>query len=303
MVHGVLPRAVGATALAGLACVGYGTVVERRWYRLRRLRVPGVLARPGTLRVLHVSDLHLAPGQDHRIAFLATLEDLDHDLVVATGDLLGATEMEDTTTAALAPLTSRERPGLVVLGSSDIYAPEPKSPFSYFTAPDRRSYGATLDTGRLVEQLTGHGYRTLRDEVVTVDTPAGRVVAGGFDDPHLDTTVIPAARDLAPPADADGGPGAIARLGVVHAPYLAALDVLVDAGYDLLLAGHTHGGQVRLPGVGALTTNCDLPLDQARGLSSHRGRALHVSAGLGHNRYFPFRFTCRPEATLLELTG
>jgi uncharacterized protein len=111
--------------------------------------------------------------------------------------------------------------------------------------------------------------------------------------------VLPPPEQVAPPAGSD----ALLNLGLVHAPYLAALDVLVDAGHDLLLAGHTHGGQVRLPGIGALTANCDLPLDQARGLSRHRGRVLHVSPGLGHGRYAPFRFACRPEATLLELTA
>jgi uncharacterized protein len=283
-----------------VGCVAYGTLVERRWYRLRRLRIEGVLRAPGTVRILHVSDLHLVPGQDHRVAFLAELAELDHDLVVAAGDLLGATDAEDVTAAALAPLTSRGRPGLVVLGSSDLYAPRVKSPFTYFTSPGGRVLGEPLDTDRLVEQLGRYGYTTLRGEATIVDTAAGRIAVGGFDDPHLVTTVIPEPETIAAPTDAGD---LLLHLGLVHAPYLAALDALADAGHDLLLAGHTHGGQVRLPGIGALTANCDIPLDQARGLSRHRGRWLHVSPGLGHNRYFPFRFACRPEATVLELTG
>lgn len=290
---------VGAVGAVGVGCVAYGTLIERRWYRMRRLRVEGILRAPGVLRILHVSDLHLVPGQDHRVAFLAELAELDHDVVVATGDLLGAEHAEDVTAAALAPLTSRGRPGLAVLGSSDLFAPRLKSPLTYFTAPDDRVLGAPLDTGRLVERLAGYGYMTLRGEVTTVDTPAGAVAVGGFDDPHLETTVIPDPAMLAPPSGSD----AVLNLGLVHAPYVAALDSLHDAGHDLLLAGHTHGGQVRLPGIGALTANCDIPLDQARGLSRHRGRWLHVSPGLGHNRYFPFRFACRPEVTVLELTG
>jgi predicted MPP superfamily phosphohydrolase len=106
---------------------------------------------------------------------------------------------------------------------------------------------------------------------------------------------------LAPGASGEGD--AALHLGLVHAPYVAALDALSTAGHDLLLAGHTHGGQVRLPGVGALTANCDLPLAQARGESRWRGRRLHVSPGLGHSKYAPVRFACRPEATLLELRG
>jgi uncharacterized protein len=284
----------------GAGCVGYGTLIERRWYRLRRLRIEGILRSPGTLRILHVSDLHLVPGQDHRVAFLAELAGLDHDVVVAAGDLLGAPEAEDVTAAALAPLTSRGQPGLAVLGSSDLFAPRPKSPFTYFTAPGGRVFGEALDTARLVRRLEGYGYTILRGGTTVIDTPAGQVAVGGFDDPHLPTTVIPDPASLAPPAGLDD---AVLNLGLVHAPYVAALDALVAAGHDLLLAGHTHGGQVRLPGIGALTANCDIPLDQARGLSRHEGRWLHVSPGLGHNRYFPFRFACRPEATVLELTG
>jgi uncharacterized protein len=292
--------ALGAVAAAGAACVAYGTIIERRWYRLSRLRLDGVLRTPGRrLRILHVTDLHLLPRQEHRITFLHELAGLDHDLVVATGDLLGGPDAEEVAAAALAPLTSGGRPGLVVLGSNDLFGPVPKVPWIYLTQPDHRTSGVPLDTARLIERLGEHGYLTLRGELAEVATPAGIVTAGGFDDPHLETTVLPPAEAVMPRPDSD----AVLHLGLVHAPYLAALDVLVDAGHDLLLAGHTHGGQVRLPGVGALVANCDLPLGQARGLSTYRDRWLHVSAGLGHSPYAPFRFACRPEATLLELTG
>lgn len=297
-VHPLL-RVTATVGALGAGCVAYGTLIERRWYRVRRIRLTGALRRPGALRILHVSDLHLSPHQEHRSAFLMSLAALDHDLVVATGDLLGAPDMEDETAAALAPLTSGERPGLVVLGSNDLFGPVPRSPLGYFTRPDRQIHGERLRTERLLGSLEAHGYTCLRGSTATVTTAAGPVTAGGFDDPHLDTTVLPPPAQVAPPADSD----AIVHLGIVHAPYLAALDVLVDAGHDVLLAGHTHGGQVRLPGIGALVDNCDLPLRQARGASRYRDRWLHVSAGLGHSPYAPFRFACRPEATLLELTG
>ncbi len=295
-----LVGALGTVAAAGAACVAYGTIIERRWYRLSRLRIEGVLRAPGRrLRILHVADLHLLPRQEHRISFLHGLAELDHDLVVATGDLLGGPDTEEVAAAALAPLTSGDRPGLVVLGSNDLFGPVPKVPWIYLTEPDHRTAGVPLDTDRLIERLGEHGYLTLRGGTAEIATPAGTVAAGGFDDPHLETTVLPPATAVAP----EPGSGAVLHLGLVHSPYLAALDVLVDAGHDLLLAGHTHGGQVRLPGIGALVANCDLPLAQARGLSRYRERWLHVSAGLGHSPYAPFRFACRPEATLLELTS
>lgn len=293
-------RALLAGTATGLAGVGYATLVEPRWYRLRRITVPGALRSPdaGPLRILHVSDVHLVPGQHHRSRFLASLGELDHHLVVATGDLLGAEDAETLTARALAPLTTGDRPGLVVLGSNDVYGPVPKSPLAYLTQPERRVHGPVLDTRRLVEELAAVGYRTLSNEAVALDTPAGRVSVGGLDDPHLDPDALPPV-DRVRLAD----PDAVLRLGLVHSPYLAALDLLQEAGYDLLLSGHTHGGQIRLPGVGALVGNCDLPLDQVRGRSRHGDAWLHVSAGLGHSRYAPVRFACRPEATLLELTG
>ena len=72
---------------------------------------------------------------------------------------------------------------------------------------------------------------------------------------------------------------------------------------ELLLAGHTHGGQLCLPFKGALVTNCDLDTGRAKGLHRHHGSWLHVSAGLGTSPYAPVRFFCRPEATLLTLTA
>lgn len=292
-------RILAAGATAAAACVAYGSIIERRWYRRRRLVLPRTLRSAGRLTILHISDIHLIPGQDHRIRFLHSLADGDHDLVVVTGDLLGAEDAEDLTVAALAPLTSRGRTGLVVLGSNDLFGPIAKSPTAYFTRPERRVHGAPLDTDRLVTGLANAGYRTLSNEAFTLETPVGRVGVGGIDDPHLDTTVLPPPAAVTPPTDDE----VLCNLGLVHAPYTAALDVLVDAGHDLLLSGHTHGGQVRFPPIGAVVGNCDLPLDQIRGASRYRGRWLHVSPGLGHSRYAPFRFACRPEATLLELTG
>jgi predicted MPP superfamily phosphohydrolase len=292
-----LVRAVAGVGAVGAACVAYGTFVERRWYRLRRLHLPGALRpvaeRP--VRVLHVSDVHLIPSQQHKVDFLAEVAHEHYDLVVMTGDLLGSAGAEDAAVAALAPILDRA-PGVLVLGSNDLFGPTLKSPTHYFTDPEHRDYGVRLDTDRLIAGLADHGVILLRNDHAVVATAVGPVAVGGIDDPHLHDTVLPRVRDVRPDA-----PDAVLWAGLVHAPYTRALDLLLDAGHDVLFAGHTHGGQVRFPPIGAVVGNCDLPLDQIRGASRYRDRWLHVSPGLGTSRFAPFRFACRPEVTLLTL--
>jgi predicted MPP superfamily phosphohydrolase len=76
-----------------------------------------------------------------------------------------------------------------------------------------------------------------------------------------------------------------------------------DDGCRLILAGHTHGGQLRVPFYGALVTNCGIDRARARGLSRYENAWLHVSAGLGTSPFAPVRFSCPPEATLLTLVA
>ena len=298
----MMRRALAAATLAGGAALAYATLIERRWYALRRVTVPGVLRRPGArLKILHVSDLHLDSGQAHRVRFVASLAELDYDLVVATGDLLEGFGMEDAAAEALAPLISEGRPGLAVLGSHDRFGPTLRAPWSYLRGPSKDAEPAparALDTPRLIRRLELVGYEVLLGGATSVKTPSGMVAVGGIDDPHLPTTIIPPVEALRPTID-----DAVLHLGLVHAPYAVALDRLLEAGHDLVLSGHTHGGQLRVPGYGALVTNCDLPTGRARGLSRYRDAWLHVSAGLGHSRFAPARFACRPEASLLELTS
>jgi predicted MPP superfamily phosphohydrolase len=97
------------------------------------------------------------------------------------------------------------------------------------------------------------------------------------------------------------------RVAVAHAPYQRVLDHFTEDGAHLLLAGHTHGGQICVPGFGALVTNCDLPSWRARGLntweSNGRTTPVNVSGGIGTSRFAPVRIACRPEAVLLTLTS
>jgi predicted MPP superfamily phosphohydrolase len=284
----------GAVAAAGAACVGYGILVERDWYRLRRERVEALGPGQPSLTVLHLSDLHMTPADTRRMAFLDRLADEPVDLVVVTGDMLGEPAGLDPVLETLGRF--RPRLGAVaVLGSNDYFAPRFLNPLAYFMGPSsRRRRSAPRNPWReLMAGLEARGWTVLANRRGQL----GDVELAGLDDPHI-------RRDdpgVLVPANGDARPRL--RLGMVHSPYRRALDAFERNGYGLVLAGHTHGGQVCLPGVGALVTNCDLPREQVRGLSRWGSSWLHVSAGLGTSKYAPFRFACRPEASLLTVVS
>lgn len=294
---------LGAGALAGAGLATYAAC-EARAYTLREVTLPLLPEGHAPLRVLQVSDLHLTPGQRKKQEFVRTLAELGPDLVINSGDNLSSREAVPFALDALGPLM--DFPGVFVLGSNDYFHAGMRNPFQYLL-PDsgkRHTDKEELPWGDLVRGFTDAGWLDLSnraDELLIRDTS---LAFAGLDDPHIAYdhlgTVGPA------PAEAD------LRLGIVHAPYLRALDRFSSLGYDAILAGHTHGGQVCLPFYGALTTNSDLEPARAKGLHRHPADSqpgdpdsswLYVSAGLGTNPYLRFRVACRPEATLLTLVA
>jgi predicted MPP superfamily phosphohydrolase len=287
---GRVAAALGALAAAGAACVAYGVLIERHWYRLRRETVPALQPGQPPCTILHLSDFHLLANDTRRQRFLAELAELPADLVVVTGDILGEPLALDAALEALKRFQPRFG-AVAVLGSNDYYAPQPKNYLAYF----RRRRARRLPRGHnpwreLVDGLERMGWLVLTNQRGRL----GDLELAGMADPHirLDDPTVPV------PAN---GYASRLRIGVVHSPYQRSLNAFERSGYQLVLAGHTHGGQVRVPGIGALVTNCDLPRELVRGLSRWGGAWLHVSAGLGTSKYAPFRFACRPEATLLTL--
>ncbi len=302
------PRRAALTALAAVGAVGvaaaiWGVGIERHLYALRRHTLPILAPGSAPLRVLHLSDAHMAPWQRRKQRWIASLAALKPDLIVNTGDNLGHAEGLAGVQAAFEPF--RGIPGLFVHGSNDVAAPSPRNPFRYFTGPSEHQRTAErLDTPALDAYLEGLGWRSVDNASASLDVRGHRIDAFGVSDAHRDWDRL----DLMPGLVAefrDAAGAAALRIGVTHAPYRRVLDEFTALGADVIFAGHTHGGQVRVPGVGALVANCDLPLRQARGLSSWTaaGRTipLNVSAGLGHSIYAPVRFACRPEASLITL--
>lgn len=297
-------RTTATGAVAGAVLTAYA-LAEARAYTLRRVTVPVLPVGSRDLRVLHLSDIHMTPGQTRKQEWLRQLTDLDPDLVVNTGDNLSHRASVPVVLDALGPLM--DVPGVFVLGSNDYFSPTLRNPLRYLLPDDgtRHTGSAQLPWRDLREQLVGRGWVDLSNTRAALEVRGLRIAFAGVDDPHLGYDRL----DLvAGPAD----PDADLRLGVAHAPYLRILDRFAADGYDAILAGHTHGGQVCLPGVGALTTNCDLEPERVKGLHRHPASSapgdpgsawLHVSAGLGTSPYARIRVACRPEATLLTLVA
>ncbi|KQZ08842.1 metallophosphatase [Agromyces sp. Root1464] len=306
-----------AIAAAGAAAFAYGSLVERTRWTLRRVDVPVLPPGADPIRVLHLSDLHMAPWQRDKQEWVRGLAALKPDLVVDTGDNLGHERGIEGIRRAFEPF--RGVPGVFVNGSNDYFGPVLKNPFAYFSGPSRLGLRAKpIDIGELHAYFADLGWRDLDNTATALDLRGTHFEFFGVDDPHkgydrldLITAAIDELRSEDPlgdetwPDEASAIDRPTVTVGVAHAPYQRVLNSFVNHGAQLLLAGHTHGGQVCVPGIGALVTNCDIPRDQVKGLSiwrhGLRSAFLNVSAGLGTSIYAPVRFACPPEATLLTL--
>jgi predicted MPP superfamily phosphohydrolase len=291
-----------AGAVAGAALTAYA-MWEARQYTLREVTVPLLPPGHAPLRVLHLSDVHLTPGQTRKQEWVRALADLPLDLVVSTGDNLAHRDAVQPVLDAYDGLL--DVPGVFVFGSNDYYEPTVRNPLRYLLPDDgeRNIKAPQLPWPDLQMAFLERGWLDLTNRFGGLDVGGTRFAFAGVDDPHLDRDDLAA---VAGPADDT----ADVRIAVTHAPYLRVLDQFARDGYDAVIAGHTHGGQVCLPGVGALTTNCDLENARAKGLHRHPADSrpgdpgsawLHVSAGVGTSPYARIRVACRPEATLLTL--
>ena len=281
------------TLATGVAGIGYAAGIERRHWTLRKVTLPVLAEGARPIKVLHVSDLHITPGQRSKQRWVAGLAELEPDLVVNTGDNLAHPRAVPTALAALGPLL--ERPGLFVWGSNDYFGPTFKNPARYLWKSTKRNLGVRLPWRDLRAALLERGWLDATHARATLTAGGLTIATAGVDDPHIrhDRYDLIAGRP-------SGSPDL--RLGLTHSPEPRVLDGFAADGYDLVLAGHTHGGQLRLPGYGAIVTNCGIDRSRARGASRWGAHMwLHVSAGLGTAPTAPVRFACPPEASLLTL--
>ena len=267
-------------------------------YQLRQAEIPILPAGHAPIRILHFSDLHLTPARKTEIRDIKSFIDLAPDLIISTGDFLAHMEAVPVALDALDKLLNI--PGLYVFGSNDYYAPKPKNPFKYLLpGHGKRIHGEDLPWPELDKALQSRGWKNLNHSRATLKVNDTIIESRGTDDAHLEfdnyslVAGKPDACDIA--------------IGVTHAPYLRILNGMAQDGLDAIFAGHTHGGQVRLPlpgGSRALTTNCDLPTWRARGLTKVANEPyLHVSAGMGTSPFARIRVASPPEVSLVTLTA
>ena len=296
------------------------------------------------LRILHLSDLHFWSRSEWLAEYVASLAEFTEiDFVALTGDNFCDSSGLKMLQRALTPLL--KFPGAFVFGSNDYYSGQFKVPLHYFfpeKKPKLRNV-PDLPAAEFQDVVTSGGWQDLNNQVATlaVTSPArqGRaaqdltVALSGTDDPHIGRDEAIRTPDTWSKADL--------RLALTHAPYARVLDQYAACGADLVLAGHTHGGQVCLPGFGALVNNTDLPLSYSGGVRSwrigtvpnpaprvRRGKTyppvdlqalrnqagisdpvaagqttVHISRGLGTSKFTPVRLACPPEAAIITISG
>jgi predicted MPP superfamily phosphohydrolase len=208
---------------------------------------------------------------------------------VVTGDFLAEPEAIEAAVDGVRPVRGRLA-SWFVLGSNDYFVPKPLNYLAYFRKGRKRRRARRGRAPELVRALTADGWEEVTNVRHLVSLEGLDVELLGLDDAHIrrhDLRIAPR--------------GAQERFGlaVMHSPDSAPEAAAL--GYGLIVAGHTHGGQVRLPFVGALVTNCSMPRRLVSGLIRMGDSVLHTSRGLGTSKYAPFRFWCRPEATYLDL--
>ncbi|AGU14317.1 hypothetical protein CARG_00585 [Corynebacterium argentoratense DSM 44202] len=345
----VLGVSAGLGVGAGAAVIGHG-LAELRRFTLHTVELPvlqpGTLARAGRedegfFTVLHLSDLHMIPGQRAKQQWVQSLAECEPDLVVNTGDNLSDAHAVPEVLRALDPLLNT--PGLFVFGTNDYFGPSPVNPANYLLGKKRKARGVELPWKGMRAAFVERGWRDCTHQRHEFSANGLRVAAAGVDDPHHNYDDYGSIAG-APNAQAD------ISIGLTHSPEPRVLERFEADGYQLTLSGHTHGGQLCLPRVRvpwpgnsrfssdsrvsdvlahasvpeeipnrwgsgvagslsaaqptghALVTNCGI--DAARVSGMHRFGALwmHVSNGLGTSKFVPQRIMSKPSATRILLT-
>jgi predicted MPP superfamily phosphohydrolase len=273
----------------------WAVFVERFLFVIRKENLAILPQGSKPLTVLQIGDIHMAPWQKSKQRFIKNLAKLNPDIVVNTGDNLGHRDAIPALLDCLEPLL--KSPGVFVNGSNDYYAPSIKNPFKYLYKSSAIPTTEKLNTEEMVGAFENAGWVNLNNKNREIALGNHTLSMFGLDDAHIGYSDFQSLGEL--------NKNATLRVGVTHAPYLNILEEMTNKDAEVIFAGHTHGGQVRLPFLGALTTNSDLPTKYARGFSAwefnHKQMVLSVVAGLGNSIFAPVRFFCLPEVRFITL--
>lgn len=219
-------------------------------------------------RLLHLTDLHLDGMPDLEAVIAGMVRNRPVDLAVWTGDYRWRVHGEHV---QVLPAIGR------------IVAAIAASDGQYATLGNH-------DPVAMVDGLEALGLRVLANETVSIRRGAASLHVTGLDDVHYFYSDMAAAALASAPAGF--------KIALVHSPEGAPL--AADAGYALYFCGHTHGGQVCLPGGMPILTNSALHWRHARGLW-RRGRMIGYTSNGAGTSGLPVRFFSRGEITLLTL--
>ena len=273
--------AAGCAVAAG----GYSVMLETRWFEVTRRRhaIRGLPHELSGLRVVQLTDIHHGPALSlgYVREVVAATNALNADLIVLTGDYVHRSPAYiDPVLRELAEL--RAGIGVVgVLGNHDWWESVTISRRSF-----TRAGIPLIDNARLF---------VTPDRTLVASSDRGLCVAGVGD----------AAEDEIRFDRALGGvPAEMPRLLLSHQPDVAEWKPFVSAAprVDLMLAGHTHGGQMRLPLLGTPIVPSRYGSKYARGLVQGPICPVYVSRGIG-TTMLPLRFGVPPEIALIELVG
>jgi uncharacterized protein len=257
--------------LSGLVVCAYGILVRRRWFRVveREMRVPGLDARLSGLRIAHLSDLHIGAltprSWGHR--WVAAANRREPDLVVVTGDLVtSGTDFHPDVAEVLGALKAKD--GVFAsMGNHDYFG----------------------DGEPLVALLRARGVAVLRNEGRVIERGGARLYMSAIDDTWTHRDNLAAALRARPEG--------VTAVLLAHDP--ASFDEAADAGANVVLSGHTHGGQIAMP---FLYRRISLASVYRYGLGFYRRNesVLYVHPGLGTTGP-PMRLGVAPEVTILTL--
>jgi predicted MPP superfamily phosphohydrolase len=295
---GILLALLPLTFLAGL----YAVFGEPYRPIFKRHRLPLPATWPEDLSIVHISDLHVR-RHDQRLLRVQrqALRSLSPDILCVTGDV--CEKAEDI--PLLVEVLQQAKPKLgtfVVLGNHEHNAPPPEhlrkaekrgiwplvNALLHVVAPRVRSDGEH-EAHAMVEALRHAGITVLHNEGVRIHKNGRSLWIAGCDSAWAGHADMHAAMRGRRPGEA--------CLTLIHEPDLA-LEAEAH-GAELVLAGHTHGGQVRLPLFGApYTLRMDPRIAIASGFQQFEAALLHITTGLGHT--IPLRFGCPPEVVWMD---